>query len=173
MPAEFERILIERKILNYQEAIQGVHMSKEKDLRVILASGTFDVVHLGHIDYLRSAKLAGDLLFVGVENDECVCLNKGNKRPANRLCDRLKLLSELQLVDFVFGYTDVAIYGKTPEIYVQRYKELNPNLVAVNKFDPHLDFKRTIAKEAGVELLIINSEKRDSTSRLLEIIGYE
>jgi cytidyltransferase-like protein len=174
-PPKIERVATEGKILSYQDAVIKIRESREKGLRVVLASGVFDIVHIGHLDYLRAAKLAGDLLFVGVESDDYARLNKGEKRPFNTLNDRLEILSEFQFVDFVFGYDDVPIYSESEslKIYPRRYRELNPNLIAVTSWNPVVNLKKRQAKEAGVELLLLNIERRDSTTRFLQLIGYE
>lgn len=172
-PLEIERVATEKRILSYQDAVIKTRESRERGLRVVLASGVFDVVHIGHLDYLRAAKLAGDLLFVGVEGDDYARLNKGEKRPFNKLSDRLEFLSEFRSVDFVFGYDDVPIYNESAEIYIHRYKELNPDFLAVTTWNPLMNFKKNLADEVGVKLLLIDDKKRNSTTRILQIIGYE
>jgi len=167
------KTFIEKKTINYQEAISRIRENRGKGLCVILASGVFDIVHVGHIDYLTQAKLAGDLLFVGVERDEYARLNKGVNRPFNPLEIRLAFLSALQPVDFVFGYDDIPTCGGSPEIYIKRYRELNPDLLAVMSWNPLIDQKRNLANEAGVKLLTISADRRNSTTNLLKLIGYE
>ena len=161
------------KVIDYQEAISRIRENRGKGLRVVLASGVFDLVHIGHIDYLTQAKSAGNLLFVGVERDEYARLNKGKNRPLNSLEIRLAFLSALQPVDFAFGYNDTPVCGEDPEIYIKRYRELNPNLLAVTSWNPLLNQKRDLTNRAGVELLVIDKSKRNSTTNLLKMIGYE
>lgn len=167
------KTLIEGKTINYQEAISRIRENRGKDLRVVLASGVFDIVHIGHIDYLTQAKSAGNLLFVGVETDEYARLSKGANRPFNPLEIRLAFLSALQPVNFVFGYDDIPICGGNPEIYIKRYRELNPDLLAVMSWNPLIDQKRDLANEAGIKLLVVNINRRNSTTNLLKMIGYE
>jgi cytidyltransferase-like protein len=165
----------ENKIVTYHEAITRIRENRERGLKVVLALGVFDVVHVGHLEYLRNAKLAGDLLFVGIENDLCIKLNKGDARPFNSLGDRLEFLSQLQTVDFVFGFDDAPPYDNpdSKDAYVQRYRELNPSAIAVKTWDSSINSKRIQADEAGVQLLYIDTPRRDSTTRLLQAIGYE
>ncbi|OGM26851.1 hypothetical protein A2627_05550 [Candidatus Woesebacteria bacterium RIFCSPHIGHO2_01_FULL_39_28] len=149
--------------------------SVERELKVILAQGVFDIVHVGHLEYLRKAKLAGDLLFVGIENDFCVRSNKGQGRPFNSLENRLEFLSQLQFVDFTFGFEDAPLYfdPEGVEMYIRRYKELRPNVVAITIGDPNTDLKLYQAEQAGVGFIKIGNLKKDSTTRLLQAIGYE
>lgn len=167
--------LFEKKILRYSDTVSKIRESKEQGLNVILALGVFDVLHVGHLEYLRNAKLAGDLLFVGLENDLGISLNKGPSRPFNNLNDRLEFLSQLQTVDFVFGFNDALKYDDpvSRDAYIQRYKELNPSAIATGTWDLSLDIKKSQAEAAGVRLLCLDLPKRDSTTRLLKVIGYE
>ena len=167
------KTLIEGKTISYQEAVSKIRENREKNLRVVLASGVFDVVHIGHIDYLTLAKSAGDLLFVGVETDEYARISKGANRPLNTLKIRLAFLSALQPVDFVFGYDDVPVCGESPEIYIKRYRELNPDLLAVTSWNPLIDQKRNLANEAGIKLLTVDADRKNSTTNLLKMLGYE
>ena len=172
---EAEPVLPQNKVLVYENAMAKICESRERGLRVILAQGIFDIVHMGHIEYFREARRAGDLLFVGIENDNSVRMNKGEKRPFNNLDDRLDLLSELETVDYVFGFNNEPIYSdsKAFDMYIGRYKDLNPNFIAVSSWDPNLDLKRRQAEEAGVGIVLINHGRSNSSTRLLEFIGYE
>lgn len=165
----------EKKILSYPEAVSKIRESKEQGLTTILALGVFDVLHVGHLEYLRNAKLAGDLLFVGIENDLGISLNKGPSRPFNNLNDRLEFLSQLQMVDFAFGFDDSLRYDdpESRDAYIRRYKELNPSAIATGTWDSSLEIKKIQADVAGVRLLCLDLPKRDSTTRLLKVIGYE
>lgn len=165
----------EKKILSYSQAIEAIRESRKRGLKVVLALGVFDVVHIGHLEYLRNARQAGDLLFVGIENDSAIKINKGEARPFNCLADRLEFLSQLQVVDFVFGFEDTPLYDdpKSKEVYVQRYRELNPDAIAVKTWDSSLVSKQIQAKEADVQLLLIDTPRKDSTTRLLKAIGYD
>lgn len=163
----------QEKILSYEQARQKIQEFRQGGLRVILAQGILDIVHIGHVEYLRAAKDAGNLLFVGIENDETVRLNKGRNRPFNNLDERLEFLTEFQSVDFVFGFENIPNYDQDVDLYTQRFRELSPTAIAVSSWDPNIDLKKKEANDARVELVIIDHGKRNSTTRLLEMIGYE
>lgn len=168
----------ENKILTYHEAVTRIKENRERGLKVVLAQGVFDIVHVGHLEYLRKAKASCDLLFVGIENDSCVQQNKGNGRPFNGLETRLEFLSQLQSSDFVFGFDDMPLYSDpgSRSVFIRRYKELNPSAIAVTtSFDSSIDLKRNQARDAGTELLFIdiNGVTSSSTTRLLQAIGFE
>jgi len=65
----------------------------------VLATGTFDILHSGHLDYLEYAKSLGDYLVVHIESDEAVKRHKGVDRPVNDEKNRNRLISNLKIVD--------------------------------------------------------------------------
>jgi D-beta-D-heptose 7-phosphate kinase/D-beta-D-heptose 1-phosphate adenosyltransferase len=68
----------------------------------ILTTGTFDILHSGHLDYLEYAKSLGDYLVVHIESDEAVKRHKGNDRPVNNEEARQRLIKSLKIVDQAF-----------------------------------------------------------------------
>ncbi|MEA2104060.1 MAG: D-glycero-beta-D-manno-heptose 1-phosphate adenylyltransferase [Candidatus Cloacimonadota bacterium] len=75
-----------------------LHKKKKK---IVFTNGCFDILHRGHVEYLRDAKLLGDVLIVGVNSDESVRRLKGNDRPINSQEDRALVLGALRNVDYV------------------------------------------------------------------------
>ena len=162
----------ERKILTFDEATEKVFEFRQKGLTVVLAQGNFDIVHVGHLSYLRLAREKADLLFVGLESDEAVKLNKGEARPYNSLEDRMNMVAEFQSVDYVFPFDDINGYQEVSP-FVSRLARLKPNMLAVSNYDPLINNKKQVAVEAGVEILIVNDPWVNSTTRLARLIGLE
>lgn len=73
--------------------------------RIAFTNGCFDVLHAGHVRYLRFAASKGDRLIVGVNDDESVRRLKGPSRPVNPIDDRLQVLAALEMVDAVVPFT--------------------------------------------------------------------
>ena len=69
--------------------------------RVVFTNGVFDILHPGHLRYLRQARALGDILIVGLNGDASVKRNKGPERPINAEDERAEILSALQCVDAV------------------------------------------------------------------------
>ena len=69
--------------------------------RIVLANGCFDLLHVGHLRYLREARALGDVLFVGINSDAAVERLKGSGRPLTPAGERAELLSALRAVDHV------------------------------------------------------------------------
>lgn len=88
---------------------------KAKGRSIVFTNGVFDLLHAGHLRYLREARAAGDFLIVGINDDASVRRIKGPKRPINPVEDRMALLAALDIVDAV-----VAFGEDTPLEVIQR-----------------------------------------------------
>ena len=95
---------------NFQDRVQGsleslgefiTHL-KGIGLRIVLTSGSFDLIHLGHVKYLARAKALGDVLVVGVDSDEKIRARKGPDRPLVPEDERLEMLAHQRPVDLLF-----------------------------------------------------------------------
>ena len=70
----------------------------------VWVNGTFDIVHLGHIQLLKKAADLGDFLIVGLDGDKRVKELKGEQRPINNLVSRITLLEAIKYVDRVVAF---------------------------------------------------------------------
>lgn len=94
------------KVLQLNHLIKTLN-SIRKNKKVIFTNGCFDILHVGHVRYLREAKSLGDILVVGVNGDSSVKrLNKGADRPVQNQNDRAEILSNLASVDFVTIFSE-------------------------------------------------------------------
>ncbi len=76
-------------------------LEKNSDKKIVFTNGCFDLLHRGHLEYLKSAKELGDILIVGLNSDESVKGLKGDSRPINNESDRKFFLESLESVDWV------------------------------------------------------------------------
>ena len=74
---------------------------RQKGKKIVFTNGCFDILHLGHVDYLERAKGLGDILVVAINRDASVRKLKGPERPVNSEKDRAGVLAGQQAVDFV------------------------------------------------------------------------
>jgi D-glycero-beta-D-manno-heptose 1-phosphate adenylyltransferase len=91
-----------RRIPTLEEMTRTVTHLKGLGYRVSLTSGSFDLIHLGHVKYLARAKQLGDILAVGVDSDEKIKRRKGPDRPMVPEQERLEMLAYQRPVDLVF-----------------------------------------------------------------------
>lgn len=79
---------------------------RKQGKKIAFTNGCFDILHAGHISYLRAARNAADLLVVGLNSDHSIRRVKGNGRPINQQADRVMVLSELESIDYVILFDD-------------------------------------------------------------------
>jgi len=73
---------------------------------IVFTNGCFDILHLGHLQYLKRAKELGNYLIVGINSDSSIKRNKGDSRPYNTVDTRVKMLQELSCVDYIIIFTE-------------------------------------------------------------------
>jgi rfaE bifunctional protein nucleotidyltransferase chain/domain len=81
-----------------------------KGMRIVFTNGCFDIIHVGHVRYLREARALGDLLVVGLNSDTSVARLKPG-RPINNEAQRAEVLAALEMVDYVTIFTEDTPYG--------------------------------------------------------------
>jgi rfaE bifunctional protein nucleotidyltransferase chain/domain len=105
-----------QKILSREDLKQELDRLKGLGKRVVFTNGCFDIIHAGHVRYLRGARLLGDLLVVGMNADASVSRLKPG-RPINDESSRAEVLAALEMIDFV------TIFGEdTPHELIRSIK---------------------------------------------------
>lgn len=89
------------KIYPLDRLLQEVKIWKNQGNKIVFTNGCFDILHLGHVDYLEKARLLGDKLIVGLNSDTSVRRLKGPQRPINAEYARARVLAALSFVDAV------------------------------------------------------------------------
>ena len=97
---------IDSSILDYtiSDGLGAIKKAKEKGRKIVFTNGCFDILHAGHVSYLREAKKLGDILVIGLNSDDSIKRLKGNDRPINSLEDRETVLLALGFVDYVVPF---------------------------------------------------------------------
>lgn len=158
------------KIIKPEEAINLSKRFREENRIIVLAGGCFDILHLGHVEFLREAKKRGDFLFILLESDEAIKKIKGKNRPINSQEDRAKVLEALCDVDFVVKIPKL----ETDTDYDELISEIKPSIIATTKGDPfrkHKERQAEIIKGQVVD--VIERKNRKSTSRLAKLISED
>ncbi|MGO9490015.1 MAG: adenylyltransferase/cytidyltransferase family protein [Solirubrobacteraceae bacterium] len=113
----------ERLIPSLEEMTRTVTHLKGLGYGVVLTSGSFDLIHLGHVKYLERAKQLGDVLAVGVDSDAKIRRRKGEDRPMVPELERLEMLAYQRPVDLIYLKDDeeerwALIKAVTPDVLV-------------------------------------------------------
>jgi rfaE bifunctional protein nucleotidyltransferase chain/domain len=134
--------------------------------KLIVTNGCFDILHLGHVTYLETARNFGDALLVGVNGDDATRQLKGAGRPVNSEADRAALLAALESVAGVCIFTDTTatkfLAAARPDIYV---KGGDYTMDTLNQ-----DERRAV-ESAGGKIVIVPLVPGKSTTSLLEKIS--
>ncbi len=127
--------------------------------KIVFTNGCFDIIHLGHIDYLSKAKDLGDLLVIGLNTDASVSRLKGENRPIQDEVSRAMVLASLGFVDAVVFFGEDTPYNliKTtqPDILVKGADYKPEDIVGYD-----------IVKNKGGEVVTINYLPGYSTSAI-------
>jgi D-beta-D-heptose 7-phosphate kinase/D-beta-D-heptose 1-phosphate adenosyltransferase len=154
--------------LEWEEILSRLKKKQQKGNKIVFTNGCFDILHVGHVTYLKEAKRLGDILVVGVNTDESVKQLKGNDRPFNPLKDRLLLLLALECVDYVVPFSE-----ETP---LNLIKKIEPDVLVKGgdyQEEEIVGAKEVIEKGGIVRSLALVEGK--STTRVIEEIqrgGY-
>lgn len=150
----------EDKIVNRSELRHRVEQWRSAGERVILGNGNFDLLHVGHVRYLRGAKALGGKLVVAINSDESVRALKGEGRPVMPAEERAEIVAALGDVDAVVIF---------PELDVRALiREIRPDIQAKGT-DYTVDSvpERDAVTEYGGRVAIVGDPKDHSTSEIL------
>ena len=131
--------------------------------RVVFTNGVFDLLHPGHVRYLRQARLLGDALIVGVNSDRSVRSNKGDDRPINGEAERAEVLAALDVVDAVVVFDE-----ETPHDLIAA---VQPDVLVKGADWPEAGIVgRDIVEARGGVVVRVPVEPGHSTSSIIEKI---
>jgi D-beta-D-heptose 7-phosphate kinase/D-beta-D-heptose 1-phosphate adenosyltransferase len=104
------------KLRSLEALLEEIHWRRSRGQTIVFTNGCFDVIHRGHIDYLRFCRAQGDVVVVGLNSDNSVRALKGPERPINNQYDRAAVLSGLETVDFITIFDDPSVLGLVKKV---------------------------------------------------------
>ena len=138
---------------------------KHKGQKIILGGGAFDILHQGHIDYLRDIKALGDILVMAVKSNAEIRSYKNEGQPVQDEAVRAVVLDAIRYVDYTLIAPDPA-GAEPPRLVVAR--TLRPDvLVSIN--DKWKGYEKELTS-IGTKLHIVPIEKVNSTTSIIERI---
>ena len=153
-----------QKIIDWQGVVGKLKEWRSKKEKIVFTNGCFDILHLGHIDYLEKAKSLGTRLIIGLNSDRSVTKLKGTGRPIYEQEARARILAALEFVDVVIMFDQETPYDLInhvkPDVLVKGNDYLAGNIVGVD-----------IVKSNGGEVVTINLVEGYSTSAVIEKIN--
>lgn len=146
-----------------REALALVERFRADGKTVVFTNGVFDLLHPGHVRYLREARRLGDVLIVGVNSDHSVRANKGADRPLTPEAERAEILVALECVDAAVIFDE-----DTPHDLIST---LQPDvLVKGADWGENAVVGRDIVEARGGRVVRIPIERGYSTSGIVEKI---
>ena len=138
----------EDKIKGLAEAKTTIAGWKANGQKVVFTNGCFDLLHLGHVDYLEKARGLGDRLVLGLNTDDSVSRFKGPERPLQDQNSRARVLAALQFIDLVVFFNEDTplnlITKLVPDILVKGSDYLAENIVGADVVKNHGGAVKTI-----------------------------
>jgi len=148
------------RIVNEETLIAALADERRRGRTIAFANGCFDVLHVGHVRYLRDAANEADVLVVGVNGDESVRELKGEGRPVMSAEERAEIIAALDGVDYVTIFND-----RSP---ARLLAELKPD-VQCKGTDYTADTvpEAEVVKSYGGRVAIVGDAKEHSTTEIL------
>jgi D-glycero-beta-D-manno-heptose 1-phosphate adenylyltransferase len=150
-------------LLSVEDAARLVSSRRAEGKRIVLANGCFDLLHVGHVRYLRAARVLGDVLLVALNSDESVRRLKGPGRPLMPVGERAELVGALAGVDAVLVFdedrADAVIARLRPDVHAKG-----------TDYDEASVPEREAVQAAGGRVAIAGDPKAHATKDLIRII---
>ena len=151
------------KVVSISELPARVKKIRAGGKKVVATNGCFDLLHAGHVRYLKTARALGDILVVGLNGNASVRELKGEGRPLNDEKDRAEVLAALESVDLVTIFPELRatrfLEAVAPDIYVKggdyNSNTLNP-------------VERAAIEKVGAKIDMVPFEKGYSTTGIIE-----
>lgn len=154
------------KIYPREKLSEIIEKLKNKGKIIGFANGCFDIIHVGHIRYLKEAKDNCDVLIVALNSDESVRRLKGEGRPKTPLNERLEIMEAIEVIDFLTYFEEDTV-EKTLRI-------LKPDIqFKGTDYTVETVPERMIMEELGGKVMIVGDPKNHSTTEILERIKNE
>ena len=108
--------IIKAKMLNKESLKRQLAVWSFKNKKIVFTNGCFDILHLGHIDYLSKAKDFGDVLVIGLNTDNSVSRIKDEHRPVTDENARAMILASLHFVDAIVLFDEDTPYNLIKQV---------------------------------------------------------
>ncbi|MEI6755918.1 MAG: adenylyltransferase/cytidyltransferase family protein [bacterium] len=140
---------------------------KHAEQKIVLTSGTFDLLHVGHLNYLEEVKKYGDIVVVLLSGDNRVKFRKGTKRPIINQSERARILDNLTMVNYVIVDPSNMKPEETDPIHAEILQKLKPDFYVTDGADPR--FVKLLDKSRFIILDRMNPEP-STTSIINQIL---
>ena len=161
------------KLVSREEITKIAAGLRVDNKRIVTTNGTFDILHIGHVQLLEDAKALGDVLIVGLNSDTSVKQYKGDKRPINTQEDRARVLSAFTCVDYVVMFDEPEPSALLECIKPNIHVKAADYTLETNKEQQHTKIweRETVEKNGGVVKLLPLIAGKSTTNIIKNIIA--
>ena len=152
------------RVVSLAELEAAVSEARSRGQRVAFANGHFDLLHVGHLRYLRAAAAEGDVLVVAINDDASVERLKGPRRPIVPAAERAELLAALEPVDFVTVFS-----GDSPAPLLERLRP-DVHCKGPDYGSPERVPEYPVVRAYGGETRLVGDPKDHATSDLIALV---
>jgi rfaE bifunctional protein nucleotidyltransferase chain/domain len=149
-----------KKLYTLPQLKKTISEQKKKGGKIVLANGCFDLIHAGHIRYLKESKKKGDILVVALNSDSSVRSLKGKGRPILSQRERAEILSSFYFVDYITFFKEPTVekvlLGLKPSIHAKG-----------SDYTEETVPEKEIVKSYGAKVAITGGPKIRSTSQVI------
>ena len=152
-----------QKVITKESLMQVLKQSNKK---IVFTNGCFDILHVGHLRYLKSASDLGDILVIGLNSDDSVARLKGKNRPINSFDARAEMLANLDYVDYIIKFNE-----DTP---VELIRYIEPNILV--KGEDYLEKEivgSDIVESKGGSVVLLPYYEGNSTTQIIKRLAVE
>lgn len=146
---------------------------KYKNNKIVLGSGTFDLIHRGHITFLKMLREHGDVVVIVITSNKKVTKNKGPTRPVQDENDRALIIDSMKYVDYVVigPYIDLAPGEVRKSVTVRMAEKLKPDIFLTMKEEWKSREAELTSVGVGEVLYIPSIKENSSTSLIARVCG--
>ena len=130
---------------------------------MVFANGCFDVLHVGHIRFLKGARAKGDVLVLGLNSDSSVRKLKGNGRPLVNQRERAEIMSGFEFIDYVVIFNELTV-DKTLKSLLPTYHAKGTD------YTKDTVPEKDMAEALGIKIAIVGDRKNHSTTDLIKTV---
>jgi rfaE bifunctional protein nucleotidyltransferase chain/domain len=138
-----------------------------RDKQIAFTSGSFDIIHVGHLELLRWCKRQGDITVVALNSDEIIRQKKGSARPVTPINQRLAILDELRSVDYVLP-VDGDDASTLP--WLKTAEALNPDICVLGPDWAYKEIDKWVARVNTARILVAPERIGPSTTLIIDRI---
>jgi D-beta-D-heptose 7-phosphate kinase/D-beta-D-heptose 1-phosphate adenosyltransferase len=161
---DINNFYLDNKILTINNLKILIQKLKKDNKKIVFTNGCFDIIHRGHVEYLKKSKELGDILILGLNSDSSIKQNKGDSRPYNKLEDRIYILEQFPFIDYIIVFDE-----KTP---IDLINIINPNIYTKGAEYTKDNICNVLGENIRNKIVLIDYLNNYSSSKYINLLNH-